>query len=92
MLNSIVFMMFYVETCKTVKFCLFWVFPHTLKMLSGRWIQRFHKIICSVNGRKEDGWCKEDTWDEAAIGRACRRGKVRKWKERRRAVEGRYLG
>ena len=32
-------MMFYVETCKIVKFCLFWVPPHTSKMLSGRWIQ-----------------------------------------------------
>ena len=37
-------------------------------------------------GRKEDGWCKEDTWDEAAIGRSCRRGKVWKWKERRWVV------
>ena len=32
-------MMFYVETCKIVKFCLFWVSPHTSKILSGRWIQ-----------------------------------------------------
>ena len=39
MLSSICFMMFYVQTCKIVKFCLFWVSPHTSKMLSGRWIQ-----------------------------------------------------
>ena len=45
-----------------------------------------------VRGRKEDGWWKEDTWDEAATGMACRRGKVCKGKERRRVVEGRYLG
>ena len=38
------------------------------------------------SGRKEDGWWKVDTWDEAAIGRACRRGKEWKWKERRRVV------
>ena len=43
-------------------------------------------------GSEEDGWWREDTWDEAAIGRACRRGKVWNWKERRRVVEGRYLG
>ena len=85
-------MMFYVETCKTVKFCLFWISPHTSKMLSGRWIQRLHKITCSVNGRKEDGRWKEDTWDEATMGRACTRGKVWKWKGRRRVVGGRYLG
>ena len=45
-----------------------------------------------VRGRKEDGWWREDTWDEAAMGKACRWGKVWKWKERRRVVEGRYLG
>ena len=39
MLSSIVFMMFYVETCKIIKFCLFWVSTHTSKKLSGRWIQ-----------------------------------------------------
>ena len=44
------------------------------------------------SGREEDGWWREDTWDEAAMGRACRRGKVWKWKGRRRVVEGRYLG
>ena len=44
------------------------------------------------SGREEDGWWGEDTCDEAAMGRACRQGKVWKWKERRWVVEGRYLG
>ena len=39
--------------------------------------------------REEDGWWREDTWDEAAMGRVCRRGKVWKWKERKQVVEGR---
>ena len=44
------------------------------------------------SGREEDGWWREDTWDEAAMGRAHRWGKVWKWKGRRRVVEGRYMG
>ena len=44
------------------------------------------------SGREEDGWWTEDTWDEAAMGRACRWGKVWKWKGRKWVVDGRYLG
>ena len=41
------------------------------------------------SGKKEDGWWREDTWDKAAMGRACRRRKVWKWMERRWVVVGR---
>ena len=44
------------------------------------------------SGREENGWWTEDTWDEAAMGRAYRRGKVWKWKGRKWVVDGRYLG